>query len=82
MINRENIKTEISRKYYDLLDKLCKQANTEYMRIALYSMVKGDENRLKMIEAIENGITDPFDLITIGRNINGWDDKPLPIEEA
>lgn len=51
------------------------------MHIALYSMVKGDENCLKMIEAIESGITDPFNLITIGRNINGWDDKPLPIEE-
>lgn len=79
IIDRANLKTSIARKYYDLLYDICKKANTDYLFIGLFTRLKEDADRQKMIDAIESGITDPFDLIDVGDKIRGINGKPLEI---
>ncbi|MBQ8677319.1 MAG: hypothetical protein IJ529_02480 [Alphaproteobacteria bacterium] len=67
IIDRKNIKTEIGRKYYDLLVKVC--GDETYLIDPLFTRIKGDEKRKKMIDIINKGVTDIPDLIEASYNV-------------
>lgn len=67
IISRENIKTDTGRKYYDLLVKVCGEET--YLIGPLFTRIKGDEKRQKMINVINKGVTEISDIIEASYNI-------------
>lgn len=67
LIHREKIKTETGRRYYDILQKLF--WDEEYLVVGLFTRLRSDEKRQKMIDFIESGHTDAVDVIEQSRII-------------
>ena len=59
-IDRSKFKTEIGKQLYDLLLELMPREDYIYF---VLSLVKGDENRKKVIDFIKNKSKDWFDIV-------------------
>lgn len=61
-INRDEFKTEIGKKLYDMLKKIW---NNEHFLIGVLATVKGDEKRQRLIDFIEEENVTDAELIVL-----------------